>query len=174
MDMDQRSESPTVPPEPLGDDLRTMLRPGGPHRRSLSTMVLAAIALVAAGFVGGLLVGKSTEPSGQAALPGLGQNGPVFGNGRSGGPGAGDFTVGTITRIDGTTITLRTVDGNTVTVKVGDDTKIRVTKDGSLGDLAEGTTVVVGGHRDGDTVDADSISQSDGAGGPVAAPSGSP
>jgi hypothetical protein len=169
--MDQQSHNPTMAPGPSDDDLPAMLRPGARDRRSRTTMVLVAIALVAVGFVGGVVAGRNTAPSQQAALPGgFDQNGPIFGNGT---PNAGDVTVGTITRIDGDTFVLRTADGSTVKVAVGEDTQILVTRNGSLEDLNEGATVVIDGTRNGDTVDANSISEGDVIGnGPAGSSSG--
>jgi hypothetical protein len=171
--MDQQPHAPTAAPDAPNDDLPAMLRHGGRGGRSPLTMVLAAVALVAIGFIAGLVVGKGLDdPAQQVALPGIGQGGPTFGNGNPGVPNTGDgtFTLGTIQRIDGNTITLRAADGSTVKVKVDEDTRIQVTADGTLGDLAEGSTVAVTGTKDGDTLDASSISEGGGlaVGGPGA------
>lgn len=174
--MDKQPRNQTAEPEPPKDDLQAMLRPTGGGGRSPLTMVLAAVALVAIGFIGGIFVGKSMGTSSQpAAFPGgAGQNGPAFGNGGAPNGGNGSFTLGTIQSIDGDTITIQTTDGSTVKVTVGGDTQIRITKDGSIGDLAEGTTIVVSGSRAGDTLAATSISEANGFGvpGAAASPSG--
>jgi hypothetical protein len=159
---EQTQQTPTGPPQ---DDLQSWLqdRPNG--GRSKSTMLLAAIVLVAVGFIGGLFVGKSMgNDSQQAAFPGgLGQNGPGFAtgaNGNGGGlPGGGNVTIGTIKSIDGDTITLQTVNGDTVTVNIGSDTTIQVTKDGSVGDLGTGDTLVVAGTQKSGSIDANSITE---------------
>jgi hypothetical protein len=163
--MDQQPHTPPVAPDEPNDDLPAMLGRGGRGRRSPLTMVLAAVVLVAIGFIAGIVVGKGMGDSPQqAALPGLGQDGPTFGNGNPGAPNAGDgmFTFGTIQRIDGDTITLQAADGSTVTVKVGDDTQIQFTEDGDLGDLAEGSSIAVTGTKDGNTVEASSINEGGG------------
>jgi hypothetical protein len=125
---------------------------------------------VAVGLIGGLFVGKSMgDSSDQAALPGgFGPGAPGAGDGGGTGlpnGGNGQFTFGTIQSIDGDTLTVTTADGSTVKVEVGDDTQIQVTKEGSVSDLTEGTTIIVSGSRSGDTLDADSISEGGGLGG---------
>jgi hypothetical protein len=116
------------------------------RRRGLrSTMLLGVGVLLAAGFFGGLLVGRSTAPA-SATL----QNLP--GNASDG------FTAGTISRVDGDTIYVETADGETVEVRTSDHTDIQVTTEGTVADLAEGETVVVQGDASDDgSLDATSI-----------------
>ncbi len=178
MDQQPQTQIPTPPPN---DDLQAMLRGGGGGRSTTFTLVLAAVALLAIGFIGGLIVGKHVESTRQVAA-GIGSRPGFLGNGGNGGglpgggfPGGGsqgnnggngqanaDITFGTIQSIDGDTITIRTQSGDTVTVKAGADTQVRVTKDGSVSDLSKGSTVVVAGTLNGSTVDATSISEGGG------------
>jgi hypothetical protein len=166
--MDQQGTSQV--PQPPDDDLQRVLGSNARGRRSPLTLVLAAVALVAVGLIGGLFVGKSMDDSSnQTALPGgFGPSGPGVGNGGGAGlpNGAnGRFTFGTIESVDGDTLTVTTADGSTVKVEVGDDTQIQVTQEGSISDLTQGTTIIVTGSRSGDTLDADSISEGGGLGG---------
>jgi len=169
---EQTQEAPQPPGGPPPDDLQSLLgtRPSG--GRSKSTMMLAAIALVAIGFIGGLFVGKSMgSDSPPLAFPGaVGQNGPgsTIGDGNGGAFPGGSATVGTIKRIDGDTITIETPNGDTVTVNVGSDTSIQVIDDGSLSDLGTGDTVVVAGTQNDGSIDANSITE-----GGVGIPTGS-
>ena len=169
--MDEQTEEAIQPPGgPQQDDLQSLLgtRPSG--SRSKGTMILAAIALVAIGFIGGLFVGKSMgDNSSQLAFPGgVGQNGPGSTIGNGGAFPGGNATAGTIKRIDGDTITIETPNGDTVTVNVGSDTSIQVTNDGSLSDLGTGDTVVVAGTQNDGSIDANSITE-----GGVGIPTGS-
>jgi hypothetical protein len=165
--MDQETqETPGGPPD---DDLRSLLQDRPEAARSKGTMILAAIALIALGFIGGLFVGKSMgNDSTQVAFPGAGQNGPTFTNGGNGAFPGGGATFGTIKSIDGNTITLETANGDTVTVHVGSDTAIQVTKNGSLSDLETGDSVVVAGAQNDGSIDANSITE-----GSAAIPTGS-
>jgi hypothetical protein len=157
---EQTQEAPQPAGGPTQDDLQSLLQARPDGGRSKSTMVLAAIALVALGFIGGLFVGKNmASDSPQLAFPGgVGQNGPTFDNGGGTFPGGG-ATVGTIKRIDGDTITIETPNGDTVMVNVGSNTSIQVTEDGSLNDLGTGDTVVVAGTQNDGSIDANSITE---------------
>ena len=127
-----------------------------------STGVLAAIMLLAAGFFGGLLVGRHTS-SGQTgpAAGGFPGGFPTPGaSGAFGRPGGNPLTIGTVTRIEGDTVYLKTVDGRTVKVVTSGDTQIRVSKEGTLQDLSTGSTVVVQGSESGQgVVEATSIAE---------------
>jgi hypothetical protein len=132
-----------------------------PRRRGKlsSTMLLIVGVLVAAGFSGGLLLGRSTATESGAA-PNLPGNFPGGGNPPSGSnvPDGGGFTVGTIERIDGDTVYVQTLEGETVEVRTSGDTDIQVTTEGTADDLAEGETVIVqGDSTDDGSLDATSI-----------------
>lgn len=165
--MGEQTQQPPGPPiEPPQDDLQSLLQDRPNAGRSRTTLLLAAIVLVAVGAIGGLFIGKSIgSDSQQATFPGaFGQNGPAGpsgANGNSGGFPGGNATIGTIKSIDGDTIIIETANGDEVTVKVGSDTSIRVTEDGSVSDLGTGDTVVVAGSRTDGAIDADSIAEGD-------------
>ena len=161
---EETKQTPGTPGEPPIDDLQSLLKGRPSEGRSRSTLILAAIVLVAAGAIGGLLVGKSMGgDSQQGVFPGgLGPNGPAGTSGTNGNgagfPG-GDATIGTITSVDGDTVTIQTANGDTVSVKVGSDTTIQVTQAGSVTDLDSGDTVVVTGPENNGSIDADSITE---------------
>lgn len=174
------------PPPPAGDDLNELLARRERTKRSPVTLALVAVVLVAVGVVAGILVGRAMNNSTQASgFPGF-RNGGGFPNGGtlpsggtfpSGGPvggfaNGGNITFGTIESVNGNTITVRTQSGDTLTVKVGNDTQIRVTKDGSIGDLANGDTIVVGGSKNGSNVDATMITEGGFGGGGAPSSSG--
>ncbi len=104
-----------------------LAKPARRGRGLSSTMILVAGVLVAAVFVGGLLLGRATAPdTGTAAFPGGGTlpGGGAFpgggtGSGAGNAPGFGDggFTAGTVTRIDGDTIYVESADGQTIEVR---------------------------------------------------------
>ncbi|MEW6059081.1 MAG: hypothetical protein AB1551_02890 [Actinomycetota bacterium] len=164
------------------DDLQAVLT-RSPRRQGLptSTAVLAAIALLAVGFLGGLLVGRQTASSGGTAAPGGFQKGFPTPSGAampgSGGGVGGGGTVGTVTRVDGDTIYVETADGSTVKVVVGDDTTIQVSEEGSLTDISEGSTVFVRGTTTDGELNATSITEGElgfvGPGAPSPGASGS-
>jgi hypothetical protein len=164
---------------PGAGDLEALLA-DRPSRRSrvTSTTILAAVVVLAVGFLGGLLIGRNTA-SGSSNASGRFPNGfpSAFPSGGAfaGGNGAGGFTAGTITRIDGDTLYVKTAEGSTVKVVVGSSTSIQISKDGSLSDLSKGSPVVVQGTRTGGVLRATRISEGDlGAGGPGGGPMSSP
>lgn len=167
-----------------------------PRRAGVSklTAALGAGVIFVAGVIAGIqahkVFGGDDDGGGRNAVAaggprsggqqGSGQGGPGqggFGQGRGqggfgGGPGGGfgggfgGGTIGTVSRVDGTTIYVQTMQGETVTVRTGDDTRIQVTKDGKVGDLKQGTTVIVRGERaDDGSVDATEVSQTGTRGG---------
>jgi hypothetical protein len=176
-DADAVTAGSTPPPPPAGDvtGQRIADQPAGPSRLA---MVLAAVVIVAAGFLGGLLVGRASGGDDRiAGFPaGLAPGGPGFDHGRSGGgfppfPGGpiwgsgrgsvgnGALAVGTIVESDGNTITLETAGGDRLTVDVGEGTTIRLVEEGTPSDLAEGDQVVVVGERDSDSLEASTITE---------------
>lgn len=145
-----------------------LAKPARRGRGLSSTMLLVAGVLVAAVFVGGLLLGRATAPdTGTAAFPGGGTlpGGGTFPGGSTGsgagnapGFGNGGFTAGTVTRIDGDTIYVESADGQTIEVRTNTDTDVQVTSEGSVDDLDEGETVVVQGDASDDgSIDASSV-----------------
>jgi hypothetical protein len=152
---------PTNPIEPTAPDpeleralerARTA-KPGGPGLNT-GTLALAGLILAGGGFLGGYLLGQN----------GGGQEGPggmvMRADGPMGGPDGGrpaNLTIGTIESISGDTFKVKTDSGDTVDVQVVDGTTIRINKEGTITDLAEGDNVVVNGQRDGDTIEAEDV-----------------
>ena len=141
------------------------------------TLVLAAIVVASAGFLGGALVGKhygSSGSSAAAAFRGLaaaratasaspgasGGTGSGFA-GRGGGAfGAGNATVGTIKLIDGATVYVQTTAGDIVQVATSAGTKVTVSSTVPVTSLRPGQTVIVEGSKNSSgAVAATSISQ---------------
>ena len=131
------------------------------------TRALLVLLLVAAGFIGGVLVERSQQPAATASSAaatfraGTG-NGQGNGGGNGGGAGGagGGATVGTITLIDGGNVYVTTAEGDVVKVITNPQTTISVSKDGALTDLDPSKTVVVQGTTNADgTVTASQITQ---------------
>jgi len=151
-----------------------------PPRRAMPgvTVYLAAGVLLVAGFVGGVQADKqwgSGSTSVSSGLPaglggarsggrsgfggGFGGGGFGGGSGTGRGAGGGNLTVGTVTLVDGKTIYVKTQTG-TVTVTTNGSTQVKVSKSGSVKDLAPGSTVVVQGTPSSDgSVTASTINQ---------------
>ena len=141
---------------PFKDDLATepAARPQ-PRVRPGLTAYLGAGVLVVAGFAGGVQAQQhwGTQPAASGGDPvqqaiasrfggarGAGQNGAQ--QGRS---GTGNITVGTVKLVDGKTIYLQSAAGGIVQVKTDGSTKIQVAREGTVKDIAAGSTVVVQG-----------------------------
>ena len=170
---------------PFGSDVDAELAAAPRRGVSKVTVALGAGVIFMAGVIAGIQAhkafggddapggGQVAAGGGPAQRPGAGGQaaqgqGGGFGRGQGpgGGFGGGGVAVGTVSRVDGDTIYLRTVQGTTVTVRTGEDTRIRVTKDGKVSDLEQGTTVIVRGTQaDDGGVDATEVSQTTGRGG---------
>lgn len=163
--------------DPFADDLSAQLAARAPRRYATrTTMVLAALVLLAIGFFAGAQVQKrygtpaaGSQASGRSAFAAAGGNfgGGNFGGGGFGGqrqvgqtnPGAAqpsaaasNVTTGSVKLVDGTTLYVQTADGNVVTVRTGGTTAIQGTPHGKLSDLTPGTQVTVTGSASGDGV----------------------
>ncbi|MEU1734283.1 hypothetical protein [Streptosporangium sp. NPDC020145] len=90
--------------------------------------------------------GFGGQSSGQGNGQGSGQGG--FGNGQRGGQGG--VTVGTVQKVEGGKVYLQQQDGTVVTVNTTDQTNVRISKQGKVGDLTTGGTVVVQGAKGAD------------------------
>lgn len=164
----------STPPPGRGVDAVLAERPRR-GRPSILTTVLLVGVLLAGGFVGGLFIGRSTAQETATGFPGgtfPGDGQPPGGAGAVGGAG---FTLGTVSRVEGDTIYLETPDGEPVTVVTSGDTEIRVSEEGTVSDLEEGSTVVVQGDSAEDgSMEATSVSEGGfGLGGGVPGVSGS-
>lgn len=167
--------------DPFDDDLAKQLAARAPRRwATRSTVVLAGLVLVVAGFVAGVQVqkhygttstsaGQQDAGSGQqgatgtrggqaqGAAPG-GANASQAAAGGQGASGANKIT-GTVKMVDGTTVYIQTSDGQTIVVKTADGTAVQVSQTGSLKDVTPGATVTVEGQRTGNSVSATRITR---------------
>ncbi|MBT8226694.1 MAG: hypothetical protein HKP61_10685 [Dactylosporangium sp.] len=170
------TQSLTLHDDAFDDDLADQLEALEPRRLATrTTLALASVVLVVAGFLGGVLVqqqfgsssGSSAAGNARAAgnLPG---GGFPSGMGRQGQAGAsqgaqaqqgsgGSATTGKVKLVDGTTVYLETADGQVITVKTDGETAVRTTTTSSLAALAAGTQVTVEGTADGNTVTATTV-----------------
>jgi hypothetical protein len=140
-------------------------RPRGRLLRPLPLMLLA-ILIAAAGFLGGVEAQKGSEGSGSAAGP-SGGGLPSFaaaGGAEAAGAEAGESSSGgtesasgTVTSVEGRTIYVKESDGTVVAVKAGDG--VTVTRDSNVTakKIHPGDTVTVEGSKNGSTVKASSI-----------------
>jgi hypothetical protein len=148
------------------------------------TLVLAAIVVASAGFLGGAMVGKHYGSSGTgnlaafrglaarasaSASAGTGGTGSGTGSGfggRGGVFGGGNATVGTIKLIDGRTVYVQTTAGDIVQVATSAGTKVTVSSTVPVKDLQPGETVIVQGSKNSSgAIAATSISQTSLGGG---------
>ena len=147
------------------------------------TLILAAIVVASAGFLGGALVGKhygsSSTGNLAAAFRGLAARATASASGgagsgaRSGFPGGGgglfgggNATIGSIKLIDGSTIYVQTTAGDIVQVATSAGTKVTVSSTVPVKDLKPGETVIVEGSKNSSgAIAATSISQTSLAGG---------
>jgi hypothetical protein len=160
---------------PLDDGDLTAVLTRRPRAKLPSvTLILAAIVVASAGFLGGALVGKHYGSSGSgnlaAAFRGLAAaratasaSPGASGGTRSGFPGGGaggNATIGTIKLIDGSTVYVQTTAGDIVQVKTSSGTKVTVSQTVPVKDLQPGETVIVEGSKNASGgVSATSISQ---------------
>ena len=160
-----------------GDDLTAVLTRRPRAKLPSLTLILVAIVVASAGFLGGALVGKhyGSSSSGNlaAAFSGLAARatasasggtgpaapGPVSG-GRGGLFGGGNATIGTIKLIDGGTVYVQTTAGDIVQVATSAGTKVTVSSTVPVKDLQPGETVIVEGSKNSSgAIAATSISQ---------------
>ena len=140
------------------------------------TLVLVALVVASAGFLGGIVVGKHYGSSGSAAsafsrfaagASATARTGSGSGaglGGRGGGAGgefaAGNATIGTIKLIDGSTVYVQTSGGDIVQVATSAGTKVTASSTVRVKDLQPGETVIVEGSKNSTGgVTAASISQ---------------
>jgi Domain of unknown function (DUF5666) len=141
------------------------------------TLLLGALLVAGAGFVGGALVYKHIGGAGsggagfnvsalRSALAGsgtgrTGTGGSGFAGGGSGTFGGGNATIGSVKLVDGSTLYVETATGSIVTVTLSPSTKITISSAGTVKDLSPGEDVIVEGTKNSSgNVAATSISQS--------------
>jgi hypothetical protein len=158
--------------------------PRRPRRRILSPVPLAllGVLLIAAGFIGGVLVekgqGSSSSSAGStaslasrfAALRGgaasSGSSAAAPGATSSSNPGFARPTAGTVAYLSGSTLYVTNSEGNTVKVNTSAGTSVTRTVKSTVSGIHPGETVTVtGASRAGGTVSAESISVGSGGGG---------
>ncbi|GAB3041161.1 hypothetical protein GCM10027052_23340 [Parafrigoribacterium mesophilum] len=123
-------------------------------RKAWITPTLGAVAALAIGLVGGILIGQNTATPARA----FGAR-PAQGNFR-GGPVSANFTAGTVVSVKDGTLVVKTRDGSEKTVATTPSTTVTTTSDASLGDLATGDAVtVIGRAGDDGTIDATAIAE---------------
>ncbi len=163
-------------PGPFDDDdeLNAVLTRRPRAKLPSLTLVLAALVVASAGFLGGIVVGKHYGSSGSgspasafsrfaagASATARTGAGPGAGlGGRGGGFAAGNATIGTIKLIDGGTVYVQTSGGDIVQVSTSAGTKVTASSTVPIKDLQPGQTVIVEGAKNSrGGVTATSISQ---------------
>ncbi len=165
------------------------------------TRILLALMVLSLGFFAGALVDRwqrsssSSTPNLQSLAaqfrgggggPGTGASGAsgtgTAGGGTAGFPGGsnagGGATIGTVKLVDGTNVYVQDRQGNVVKVATDPDTKVTISKTGTVSDLEPGSAVIVQGKQssDGTSMAATSITPSAGlglgGGGPAAGGNG--
>jgi len=166
---------------PLDDGDLTAVLTRRPRAKLPSvTLILAAIVVASAGFLGGALVGKHYGSSGSgnlaAAFRGLAaaratasaspgasggtRSGFPGGAGGGGGFGGGNATIGTIKLIDGSIVYVQNTAGDIVQVATSPGTKVTISETVPVKDLQPGETVIVEGSKNkSGAIAATSISQ---------------
>jgi hypothetical protein len=140
---------------------------------SKTSLVLAALVLLTAGFLVGLQVAPTSStaaapsgfnrgnfPGGAEGFPGgfTGQGRTGTGNSNGNGASTREATTGKIKLVDGKTVYVELADGTLVTVKLTDTTKVLSTA--TAKDLQAGTSVSVQGQTGSDgTITAGTITQ---------------
>jgi hypothetical protein len=159
---------------PRADNLAEELAARPPRARLPKvTLALSAGILIAAGFVGGVLVqkhlgggpGSGGARAGAPAAFGAGRGRGSFTGGSGsagfGGTGSGtgtDSITGSITVVSGDTLYITAGNGSVYTVKTSGGTAVQISSTGSLSQLKPGQTVTVSGTQgSGGTVDATTI-----------------
>ncbi|HVP02678.1 MAG TPA: hypothetical protein VMT10_08920 [Solirubrobacteraceae bacterium] len=143
--------------------------PPRPRRRIVTpvTAGLAAVLLVAVGFIGGVQVQKNQGGSSgaaggfpratQAAAGRTGTTGAAGGPG-AGGTSSGSITFGTVANKDGETLYVTNSEGTTVKVRLAESGKVTRNATSSMAAVHPGDTVVVqGAASSSGTVEATSV-----------------
>ena len=161
--MSTRTLPPRAPSPPANDFSPP---PRRPRRRLVTpvTGVLAAVLVLALGFLGGVEVQKHSGSSSSAAAGGPpslagGQGGGSAGGGPPGMTGAptGSGTQGTVSYVKHGVIYVKDGDGATIKVKVADGTDVTRTASTGAARVHPGDSVTVQGKASGATVTATSV-----------------
>jgi hypothetical protein len=138
-----------------------------PRRRLLTplTGALAAVLLVALGFIGGVEVQKHSGGSASTGAPAAARGFPSFAGGQGGPPAGfspgggagGNATQGTVSYVKHGVIYLKDSDGNTLKVKVSTGTDVTRTAKTAAAKVHPGDTIVVQGKTSGATITATSV-----------------
>lgn len=155
------------------DSLAEELAAAAPRRWwDRGTLVLGVVALLLAGFLGGIQVqkhyGTTNTTAGRAGAGAAGGGAGRFaGYPGFGGAGRTDATAaptpaaattGTVKLVDGTTLYVQTADGTVVTVRTSGNTAVRTAAKATLKELKAGEAVTVAGAADAEgTVTATSV-----------------
>ena len=130
-------------------------------KKILPIIILAAVAVGAGAFYGGMAYAKRSSGAARAIM--LGQHGGNMASGfqgRQGGQRGGQFSgvAGDIISKDDKSITVKLRDGGSKIVFFSDQTKIEKTVDGTVDDLEAGKTVMATGSTNQDgSVTAQSV-----------------
>jgi len=172
------SDTNPTKPAPIyvdADDEMPEFQPRPRRRAHRLTFVLAALAVAAAGFYGGVLTqkhedhGKTSTSSASNALAAFaarragatatgGAAANTGGTGAGGGGAFGNRTTGTVKFVDGTNVYITDANGNVIKVATSPASSITKLDTGTTKDIAPGQTVSVSGPAGADgTVTATSL-----------------
>ncbi|MBN1174428.1 MAG: hypothetical protein JXA67_19835, partial [Micromonosporaceae bacterium] len=157
--------------EAFDDDLQEQLEALAPRKLATrTTLILASVVLVVAGFLGGIYTqkefGSSSDgnSSGSArsgmnmaggAMPsGMGRQGMASGAAGGRADNTSSTTTGKVKMVDGTTIYIETTDGKVITVKTTTSTSVETATASSLTELSVGSQVTVEGTTSDSTISA--------------------
>lgn len=153
----------------MAETLEAELAAHSGRKVSKLTLGLTAGVVLVAGVLIGIQGQKAFGATTTASVPQTRQQGqgPGMAMGNRQGGMRGDMTMGTVEKIDGNKIHLKSMDGSTIVVTTTDATKVQVSKEGKVSDLAAGGSVVVQGAKAADgSVSATTVTQSAQGGGP--------
>ncbi|QEC47438.1 hypothetical protein FSW04_07495 [Baekduia soli] len=169
---DPQTTDPTLvlDDDPYADGYEEPLPPPRPRRRIVTpvTGALAAVVLVAAGFIAGVQVQKGQESSASGAPSGLrafaapgagqGRQGAVPGTQAAGGDAGATPTVGTVANTRGSTLYVVTNAGTTIRVRPQKGSTVTRTTKSHASAVHPGDTVIVRGTTAADgTLKATSV-----------------
>ncbi len=119
-------------------------------KKLITQGVTLGIVIAGASFYGGMQYGKSSA-AGAASLRGerFAQNGAMGGRTRVGQTGGG-FVAGEVVAKDSTSVTIKLPDGGSRVIFLSASTRIAKAAEGTLGDIAVGESVTVGGAANAD------------------------